>query len=244
MPRFYTYHIRIGNSSIAMHEGMLNDYAMWLHGQCTKIFAVREYGKHNEGLHSHQVCVFYDVKEQTARKRLLQRFPYLKGRGKYSIKLLETDADIDRCTTYLCKGPTPLQMPTVIENNLLSQENIIERHAKYWEHARVGTDVVGETVSELTGSVVAMPEAPKKPKPTAVQAIAEILEDNNEGHHWMMNEEDMQTVYMATMRYLGRKGKTLDVIIVRRICLGVLNILAHDDLSNELWRRLFPEFIK
>lgn len=239
MPRFYTYHIRIGNSTWdAQVELGLDHIADWCRLNFTKIFSVLEHGSLNEGRHMHMILVTYDVKEQTVRKRLLKRWPTLKGRGKYSIKELATDGDIDRCTTYLCKGDNATQMPRVLSNNMLTQENIIERFNKYWSQSNTIPAISDDKI------IVPMPVVPKKTKPTAVQAIAEILQCNNEGHDWMMNEDDMQMVYGATMRYLGRKGKTLDVIIVRRICLGVLNILAHDDLSNELWRRLFPEFIK
>lgn len=203
--------------------------------------AVRETGKRNEKPHIH-VFIWMDGKIQAFRKRLKKALPFL-DRGNYSIIPNVDDQPVipnvqEMWKTYACKGEKRGSMPNVLYNTMLTQENIVERHYKYWDLK--DSQVVSEPDNREI--VVPMVLAPKRvKKPSVVDQVADHLMDNNPEKKWTMSYDDRKIVFNEVMRRLGRLGKTLDATIVRRMCYGVHNIISHQELCDDIWSQIYPE---
>lgn len=244
--------VRVGNSQAGFSAEFLGLCAMAIVKEsCGPYFAVQEKGKLNEGLHIH-VLIMLDGKIQAFRKRLLRSVPGLKGRGNYSIIPNVEDTPVlpgvqEIWKTYLCKGERVSVYPIVLYNTMLTQENIIERHYKYWElygpkkqerDALEFVDIVGSSSDDVVA--IDIPNKKRRQR-TFVEKVADELSDNNEGKHWSMCAEDRRIVFRTVMRNLGRLGKVLDSTIVKRICYGVHNVLSPDEMCDEIWFQIYGE---
>lgn len=205
--------------------------------------AVKEMGKRNEKPHIH-VFIWMDGKIQAFRKRLKKALPFL-DRGNYSIipnvdnqPVIPNVQEIWK--TYACKGEKRGSMPNVLYNTMLTQENIIERHHKYWDLKEKEVVVESEVVNDIVVPMVMNPKRVKKP--SIVDQVADHLMDNAPEKRWTMSRDDRRIVFDEVMRRLGRLGKTLDATIVRRMCYGVHNIISHQELCDDIWSQIYPEF--
>lgn len=238
--------IRVGNSDAVVEH--LDLCARVIVKESRRDYlAVKELGKRNEKPHIH-VFIWVDGKIQALRKRIKKALPFL-DRGNYSIipnvdnqPVLPQVQEIWK--TYACKGEKRGSMPNVLYNTMLTQENIIERHHKYWDLKETRTNENEfEEVPNGTNIVVPMVIPPKRvKKPSIVDQVADHLMDNNLEKNWTMSKEDRRIVFNEVMRRLGRLGKTLDATIVRRMCYGVHNIISHQELCDEIWSQVYPEF--
>lgn len=230
--------VRVGNSQVGFSDEFLGLSAMAIVKEsCGPYLAVKEKGKLNEGLHIH-VFIMLDGKVQAFRKRLLKAMPGLKGRGNYSIipnvdgqPVLPQVHEIWK--TYACKGEKRGEMPNVLYNTMLTQENIIERHYKYWDMQKEKEEPVQVAME--------VPVERKERRKTVCEKVAETLDSRDPFKKWSMSSEDRRIVFKAVMRHLGHLGKVLDVNIVKRLCYGVHNLLSHDECCDDIWFQMTGE---
>lgn len=229
--------IRVGNSKINFKEDDLKLIATHIVKESkAEYLAVMEKGKLNEGLHIH-VFIWTDSKIQALRKRIMKRVPIIGGRGNYSIIPNVDNQPVlpnvhDMWKTYACKGDGPGKMPNVLFNTMLTEENIVERHNYYWSlHKHVEEPIMTQEV------VVPMPEK-KVRKRTVVEEVVELLDDGET--IWTMSHDHRKRVFNAVMKRLGRLGKTLDAVVVKRMCFGVHNVLSHNECCADIWSQIYP----
>lgn len=242
MKRMQMRQIRVGNSDAIIPH--LDLCAQVIAKESVKdFFIVKEKGKRNEKEHIH-CFIWTDDKVGTFRKRLKKALPFL-DRGNYSIIPPEDDQPVlpqveEIWKTYACKGEKRGTMPNVLFNTMLTQENIVERHHKYWDLKK--EEEVQVTESQNNEIVVPLLPPKRVKKPSIVDQVADYLMDNNPEKKWTMCRDDRRIVFNEVMRRLGRLGKTLDATIVRRMCYGVHNIISHEELCDDIWSQIYPEF--
>lgn len=232
--------VRVGNSQVGFSDEFLGLSAMSIVKEsCGPYLAVKEKGKLNEGLHIH-VFIMLDGKVQAFRKRLLKAIPGLKGRGNYSIipnidgqPVLPNVHEIWK--TYACKGERRGEMPNVLYNTMLTQENIIERHHKYWDMQTNLKPVPEEPKESDVVHIV------KERRKTVCEKVADRLHERNPEMKWTLSSDHRRMVFRAVMRHLGHLGKVLDVNIVKRMCYGVHNLLSHDECCDDIWFQMTGE---
>lgn len=234
--------VRVGNSLAGFSDEFLGLSAMAIVKEsCGPYLAVKEFGKLNEGVHIH-VFIMLDGKIQAFRKRLLKAMPGLKGRGNYSIipnvdgtPVLPSVHEIWK--TYACKGPANKRgvMPIVLYNTMLSMENIIERHHKYWDMQKEKEVPVEEPKNDDVVHIV------KDRRKTVCEKVADRLHQHNPDVKWTLSSDHRRMIFKAVMRHLGHLGKVLDVNIVKRICYGVHNLLSHDECCDDIWFQMTGE---
>lgn len=234
--------VRVGNAKIQFTHEQLQLVATAIVKESTgEYLAVEEKGKLNEGLHIH-VFIWSDSKIQALRKRIMNKVPFIKGRGNYSIIPNEDGQPVlpvvqDMWKTYACKGEKRGVMPVILFNTMLSEEEVLVRHNKYWDMQAERNRLQPVSTEQPTVALVPMPEK-KVRKRTVVEDVADILDDGET--NWTMSHDHRRKVFDAVMKRLGRLGKTLDAVVVRRMCYGVHNILSPSECRDEIWSQIYP----
>lgn len=237
--------VRIGNSEVDFTDEFLDLCASVIVKQGVGEYLVcKERGKVNEGLHIH-CFIWWDGQIQTLRKRIKTKLPSL-GRGNYSITPNVDNQPVlpvvhDMWKTYACKGERRGVMPVLLYNNMLTPEEVVERHNKYWD---THEDRFVERIAQVeTQIVVPLPEPPKRVrKETIVEKVSGFLLDNHHDKEWTLSRADRRLVFDEVMRRLGRMGRTIGPANVRFICNGVHNILSPELFRDDIWSQVYPEF--
>lgn len=235
--------VRVGNSEAIVEHLQLCAQVIVKESRGDYL-AVRETGKRNEKPHIH-VFIWLDGKIQALRKRLKKALPFL-NRGNYSIIPNVDDQPVlpdvqDMWKTYACKGDRRGVLPNVLFNTMLTEDEIVERHTKYWDLQDSRKRALDDD-SGVVAEVVPMVEPKRVKAPSIVDQVADYLMDNYSDKVWTMGKDDRRLVFNEVMRRLGRLGKTLDATIVRRMCYGVHNIISPEVFRDDMWGQVYPEF--
>lgn len=233
---------RLGCSTHHLEDEALQEVAKWIATTGKMVFIVKEISI-REGHHIHSLSQFART-PSTFRQQFIDKFEQYKGRDKrgiYSVKPEKLaqeqpedpygEHDVDKALRYLCKGEKKGTLPIIFQNTLISEEKVREYHMAYWQ--------INE---RLTTKETPQKEAIKKREKalTFVQEIAQKILQNND-KEWDYDHHTKTVVFNHVMTGLGVKGKTLDAIIVRRLCYGVMNIIAPAAMKQHMWSQVFPD---
>lgn len=233
---------RLGCSTHHLEDEALQEVAKWIATTGKMVFTVKEISM-KEGHHIHSVSQFGRT-PSTFRQQFIDKFPQYKGkdkRGIYSVKPEKiaqeqpedyySETELDKTLRYLCKGANKGTLPIIFQNTLLSEEQVRGYHMAFWQ--------INE---KITNRETPQKEAIKKrEKPlTFVQEIAQKIMEKND-KEWDYDHHTKVVVFNQVMTSLGVKGKTLDAIIVRRLCYGVMNIIAPQAMKQHMWSQVFPD---
>jgi hypothetical protein len=213
-------------------EDELPVYAEWVRKNTTTCLIVKETGERG---HIH--CLI-ETKKKLAqfRKNMKERFPNLEGNKSYSMKDVKSQIGME---DYLCKGEHLGEMPFVYEKSpSWTEEKILHHHQSYW--SRHTQETLANTLAK-TGSDSIIPARPGKLKtrtPTAVEKIASKIRNfygEEEISQWGYNNEiTRKKILKLLLEYLRDLGKTLDIIVLKRIYFGVLHQLLPQQ-SDDYW---------
>ena len=177
------------------------------------------------------------------RKDLRKKFPNLEGNKSYSLKDVKSQIGIE---DYLCKGEHLGEMPIIMEKSpSWTDEKILSHHTSYWERhqtednanklAKTGNDSIIRSVGKI-----------KVRTPTCVEKVAQKCrnfygeaEIQSWGYH---NEIVRKKVLKILLEYLRDLGKTLDIIVLKRLYFGVLHQLLPQQ-SDEYWEDALVKFL-
>ena len=213
-------------------EDELPVYAEWVRKNTTTCLIVKETGERG---HIH--CLIETKKKlEQFRKNMKLQFPNLEGNKSYSMKDVRSDKGIQ---DYLCKGECLGEMPFVYEKSpSWTDEKIKQHHESYW--ARHIQETLANTLAK-TGNDSIIPAKQGKLKirtPTAVERIAQKVRNHygeeeiaSWGYH---NQITRKKILSILLEYLRDLGKTLDIIVLKRIYFGVLHQLLPQQ-SDEHW---------
>lgn len=161
--------------------------------------------------------------EQTIRNRLSELTEGNKNK-MFSFKKVKKGRDDN--VQYLCKGKSEEQMPNVVLNNMFNDEEITRYHQVYW-----------------------LIKTKKKDKVVKLTFLEECIEMAG-SEPWrtkFKSEESYITPYMKRSMFelvtqmLGNKRKILDVMIIRRLCNGVFNVILPYKFRDEnLFNEVYP----
>ena len=212
-------------------EDELPVYAEWVRKNTTICLIVKETGERG---HIH--CLI-ETKKKLAqfRKDMKIRFPLLIGNQNYSMKDVKSQIGIE---DYLCKGEHLGEMPVVYEKSpSWTDEKILQHHQSYWVRHTEET-VANKLVKTGNDSIIGTLGKIKVRTPTAVEKIASKIRNfygEEEISGWgFHNEITRKKVLKLLLEYLRDLGKTLDIIVLKRIYFGVLHQLLPQQ-SDEHW---------
>lgn len=231
---------RLGCSTHHIEDEQLKDVAKWITTIGKKVIVVKEISI-KDGHHIHALAEFPQT-PSTFRQVFLKQFKeYKNKKGIYSVKpkkidVLPVEFSADNCFNralrYLCKGENDSTLPVVFENTFLTQEQIIQYHDAYWQ--------INHQISSEEGKSPEVSAIKKREKAlTFVQEIAQKILSKGD-KDWGYDHHTKTVVFNQVMTGLGVKGKTLDAIIVRRLCYGVMNIIAPAAMKEQMWSQVFP----
>jgi len=207
-------------------------YAEWVRRNTTTCLIVQEAGERD---HIHSLIETRKKIEQF-RKDMKRQFPSLEGNKDYSMKNVKSQIGIE---DYLCKGEDLGQLPIVLQQSVSwTDEKILHHHQSYWERhsteTRANQAAKRGSDSVITGHLGKI----KVRTPTCVEKIASKIrnyygEDEIAGWGYH-NEITRKKILKLTLEYLRDLGKTLDIIVLKRIYFGVLHQLLPQQ-SDEYW---------
>lgn len=213
----------------------LRTMAVWLHTQSVsgRCFAVKEVSR-TTGKHHIHVLLDIGGGIENFRKKIKEKFPFLK-RGTYAIcpekgkPIYDKDA-IAKLVRYLCKGASSGTLPEIWIREKF-EFDVQKEHEEYWrENMRLRNQ---------EAQIVPMP-VKKVQKPGIVEMVANELADNE--NCLTLTVDCRRIVFNAVMRKLGHLKRILDPMIVRRLCYGVHNLLNHEELRDDIWSQVYPEY--
>lgn len=224
---------RLGCSTHHLEDVALQEVAKWI-STTGKVLVVKEISD-KDGHHIHSLSKFSET-VSTFRQQFLKKYDkeYKGKKGIYSVKgdKLEQQSEIDSALRYLCKGKDENTLPVIFENTLITEEEVIGYHKAYWKinaELRKSDSPQKQAVKQNRGNSL-----------TFVQEVArEILKVPDK--KWDYDHHTKTVVFNQVMTMLGVKGKVLDAIIVRRLCYGVLNIIAPCAMKQHMWSQVFPD---
>nr|UOF78028.1 rep protein [Cressdnaviricota sp.]UOF80217.1 rep protein [Cressdnaviricota sp.] len=112
---------------VRFHTSNEQKVVEWISSNAHKWFAVKE----TDASREHIQGILESTKTIRALRESIRReFEELAGNKGYSLKTCNSDFLV-----YLCKGPskdTP-EEPCIVMNNWLSDEDVQEKHEKYWD---------------------------------------------------------------------------------------------------------------
>lgn len=231
---------RLGCSTHKIEDEQFQEVANWITTIGNRAIVVKEVSI-KDGHHVHGLVEFSQT-PSTFRQQFIAKYNVYKGKkGIYSVKpekitITEfnelSDDDFNKALRYLCKGENDSTLPVVFKNNLLTQSQIIMYHDAYWE--------INRKISHEEGRSPETAALKKREKAlTFVQEVAQKILSKGE-KDWGIDHRTKTVVFNQVMTGLGVKGKTLDAIIVRRLCYGVLNIIAPSAMKEHMWSQVFP----
>lgn len=154
-----------------------------------------------------------------------KNFPIHKGNSAFTV--FDEIKDNYALECYLCKGKAKNTMPKVIDTNL-SADEILERHLEYWRKNE---------------EMKTKPKT-KKQQPW-IKTVAEQFKEQHPNKKIYDDETCRYFVFNFVMDKLAQDTKALDAFILKRLVLGVMNILicpsAKRDFRKSLFRQTFPE---
>lgn len=178
--------------------------------------------------HSH-IVFQYSLTESTFRQKLVKKFSYLKEGSRNEYYALSTKDDLEANERYVCKGNSKDEMPDIIGKSFQYTDELIEqRHKEYW---KINDEIKkGDTVKQ----------AREKTETFVQYIVKELTVARNDFSY--SNIVDKKTVFECVMRCLGKKGKVLDTIIVRRLVYGVFNIIDPKGTAEAVYNQVFEPF--
>jgi len=161
--------------------------------------------------------------EQTIRNKLSE---LTEGNRNKMFSFKKVKKGRDDNLQYLCKGKSETDLPNVLLNNMISEEEVRRYHSVYWEIRNK-----------------------KKPKLVKLSFLEECI-DLARTEPWeskFKNDENYITPYQKRQMFqlvtgmLGEKKKILDSMIIRRLCNGVFNvILPYKFRDDKLFEEVYP----
>lgn len=177
--------------------------------------------------HCHVEGLLYE--EQTIRNKL----SVLTDKNKDKMfSFTKVKKGRDDNLQYLCKGKSINEMPNVLLNNIISEEEIIRYHQVYWE--------------------IRMKARSARPKAqTFLEMCIEEAEKPEYQVKWKNNDFEYITNYqkramfMLVTGMLGKQKKILDAMIIRRLCNGVFNVIMPTKYRDDmLFNQVYPDNIR
>lgn len=213
--------------------------AEWVRKNTTTCLIVQE-----EATRTHFHALFNcNKKIEQFRKDLRKSFPNLEGNKSYSLKDVKSQIGIE---DYLCKGEHLGEMPQIMEKSpSWTEDKILQHHKSYWERhvpeekantlAKCGNDSVVRTLGKI-----------KIRSPTCVEKVASKCRNfygEDEISGWKYHDEIIRKkILKILLEYLRDLGKTLDIIVLKRLYFGVLHQLLPSQ-SDEYWEDTLVKFL-
>lgn len=196
----------------------------WLRTQTNKYLCCYEVASRG---HSHMVFQ-YSLTESTFRQKLLKQFSYLKEGSRNEFYALSNKDDLEANERYVCKGDSKDDEPDIIGKSYHYTDELIEqRHKEYWK--------INEQLNK--DNLVKA----KVNTETFVQYVVKELTITRKDFSFN-NLVDKKLVFECVMKCLGKKGKVLDTIIVRRLVYGVFNIIDPKGTAEAVYNQVFEPF--
>lgn len=238
----------------------LKEVAIWcdkLDGSQVTVCCEETSKKHVKHIH---LVTNYAKSVPTFRRQLTKQFPQLVGNKCLSVSEGKDSEDINN--RYVCKGPAPDKLPTIILANI-TQEQIVEHQKQFWtNNLRYCQE---QTLQRITEQNLIHREKTKKK--SWMEKITEefVTQEYNPEEHMEMTREysshfvNGQTIYIRQFKYekkdmkyiqkyimkkLGNSSKILDEFVVKRMCLGLLNAVSNgedESLNDTMFCRAFPD---
>jgi len=177
--------------------------------------------------HTH-TAIYTNLDKKAFSVLVRKAFPIHKGNRAFSV--FDDISDRYKLECYLCKGKARGTLPVVLETNL-TEEEILERHNKYWD--------VNE---ELKGG-----KTKKKKEKTLTwsqRVAAAYVKEYPQRviHH---DSRSKFLLYNFVLESLGKDFKSFDEIVLRRLTLGIWNSLLSGycryEYAKDSFARVFPE---
>jgi len=176
--------------------------------------------------HTHS-AIYIPVDKKKFSTAVRKNFPIHKGNSAFSVDADIRDSYALEC--YLCKGKAKHVMPKVLETTLTPQE-ILERHLAYWEkNEELKKDKKDKKDKKISWTLL----------------TANSLKQKYPSRKFRDDETDRFIIFEHVLECLGKDAKVFDVFILRRLTLGVMNMLLtnhHErkDFAKMLFRQTFP----
>lgn len=113
--------------AVRFHTNKEQKVVEWISSVAHKWFAVKETDATREHI---QGIIQSEKSIRALRESIRREFDELAGNKGYSLKVCDEDFLV-----YLCKGPNKEEQeePVIIMNNWLCDEQVQDRHEKYWD---------------------------------------------------------------------------------------------------------------
>lgn len=211
-------------------EDELPVYAEWVRKNTTTCLIVKETGQRG---HIHALIETRKKLEQF-RKDMKRQFPNLEGNRDYSMKNVKSQEGIE---DYLCKGEGLGNLPFIYQKSISwTDEKIQDHHQSYWNRHST-EEQANKAAKQGSDSITTNEKGKLKIRtPTVVEKIASKIRNfygEEEVAGWGYHDEiTRKKVLTLTLQYLRDLGKTLDIIVLKRIYFGVLHQLLPQQSDN------------
>jgi len=202
---------------LTVSQDFILGFTDWLRLTVVKYLIVFETSV--EGV-EHYHCHFLFVNDSKSpmeafRKKLVAQFPFLIGNKQYSLAITNDEYKHD---CYICKGDNLETLPVVTGKSALKykDEYIEDCHKAYWSNRKEYL-----TISK---------------KKTFVSAIADECKDIDTTKSILIIRKE---IFATTLKMLGKNGKSLDEIILRRLVNGVMNMIIPHQFAAYIYDRTF-----
>ena len=193
----------------------------------TYILVQEDPDDHVKQVHNHFVGETTFNKVKTVRDNLKRELPNLMGNKDYgALNELLLEADKERAKCYVCKGTGPdfdTQGPKIIATDLTDLQ-IKQYHAEYWEYRKRLQKVQAEE-NAIKVQLPPIPEPEKKKKRTKMfmEKLKDSIIEEFPDKSWNM-DDDCDFNYLTKKLYqsLGNTAKNLDYIIFNRMMNGLV----------------------
>lgn len=215
------YHFRLTDDN----KEMLEQCVVWLRSVTVVHLAVYEISKIGKG-HIH---VIFDTKGKSTLMQQFHKFFKNRWSGNKSFSCETLKKELENNYIYLCKGTRDSE-PNVLYK--LQSIDVSMYHNKYWEDKPKEQDY--KLISKTN----------KKPKQKSwSEELTEEIRKQYPDRHWEYCGKDIDTIWSAVLKQLGKSSKKLSSYIVRDLVMGQLNALNPDcyGLHISLKHSAFPD---
>lgn len=147
-------------------------------------------------------------------KSIRNKLSTMTDKNKNKMFSMTVVRDRKKNLLYLCKGKSQTDLPVVVINNLLTEEQIKEYHAEYWETNKKLKEGSVKPKKKITFLECCIKEACKPDYKTIWES----------GFEYITNHQK-RAMFSLVTRMLGEQRKILDAMIIRRLCNGVFNVI-------------------